>query len=152
MEARIIVQFGMESRRQLIPLPGSHDVSADLCQYPAVGRQHLINIWRADESHRNVLPDFCHILLCVKAAQLASVGITADTHLHRGEMGFGQQDESGTCAEYGKSLADGLSDRPLKAQLSQKFHLSGRFSAREDQAILGSLPVGGLAHLKGLNA
>ncbi len=83
MHAYVIIQFGMKSCHELIALTCCHNPAVDSGKGACIAI-HLINVWRTDEGHRNVLPNFVYVGMSEETAQLSSVGIAANINIHSG--------------------------------------------------------------------
>ena len=95
----------------------------------------------------------------MEATQLSSIGVAARADIHRGEAWellaihlLGQQDQSGTGAEDGQSASNGFADGLEQLQVVEQLQHRRRLATRDDQAVLGLVPVGELAHLKTFSA
>ena len=86
VDTRIVVQFRVEGSYELATLSGSDDMSVNLSQDLAIGRQHLFYIWRAYEGHGDIIADTFHRCNRMEASQLAAIGITLHTDIHRAEV------------------------------------------------------------------
>lgn len=151
MHPRVVVEFGMEGSDQLVALASRHNVSVHFGKHLACAR-HIIYIWGADESHRNVRTDLLHRVYCEETAELAAIGIAANIDVHRAEVHGGEEDESSACAEDGQTISDSLADWLKQPEVVEEFALRGRFSARDYQSVLMLVPVVQLAHQKCLCA
>lgn len=60
---------------------------------------------------------------CMKTAKLASVGIAPHTDSHSGKMQGRQQDKTGTSAEDGQSVCDGMTDGLEELKVMKQFGL-----------------------------
>lgn len=83
MHRQVFIQFRMEGGSQLIPISDCHNIVID-------GSQHframcLFHIRCTDKSHGN-LTDPAHLLPCMKAAQLAAIGVSSDSHRKGSEI------------------------------------------------------------------
>ncbi len=103
MKAKVVCQFRMESRDELIALPCRYDASIEGCHGPGLA-EDTTDIRSAYEGHGDVEPYPLYVMDSMEAAQLSPVGIATNLDVHRGEMRLREQDESGTCAEHGQSL------------------------------------------------
>ena len=79
MEAKVGIKFGMEGGHKLVALTGSNDVTIHLCQYLTARGENLFNVWCTDEGHRNVVAQTHDLTLCVKTAQLPTIGVATYT-------------------------------------------------------------------------
>ena len=151
MEAGIVVEFGVESGGELVALAGGNDMSIDSSEGLAVVGGDCLDIGCTDEGHGYLLTNASDGACGVKTAQLTTVGITTYLDVHRVQTTFGEQDHTGTGAEDGHTVEDGLADRDEESEFVEEAHLDGTLSSRQDQSILWVLPVFQLAHLKSLH-
>ena len=152
MEAGIVVEFGVESGGELIALAGGNDMSIDSSEGLAVVGGDCLDIGCTDEGHGHIGADVCDRANSVETAQLTTVGITTHLDVHRAQTTFGEQDHTGTGAEDGHTVEDGLADRDEESEFVEEAHLDGTLSARENEAVFRLLPVFQLAQLESLDS
>ena len=120
---------------------------------------HAFYIGRTDERGRETGAHLRHVEGGVEATQLSSIGVAARADIHRGEAWellaihlLGQQDQSGTGTEDGQSAGNGFADGLEQLQVMEQLQHRRRFATRDNQTVLGLVPVGELAHLKTFSA
>ena len=152
-------QFGVESGSELVSLSDGDDMTVHLRKNLHFGGEGTMNVWCADEGHRQLVGDASYFTCCLETAQLPTVCITANVNVHRAESFtgmpiflFGKQDQSCTSAKDGQAFENGLADRVEESQTVEQVDLGGRFATRDDERILRLLPVLQLAYLEGLHA
>ena len=152
MKAGIVVEFGVESGSELVALAGGNDVAINGGKCLAIVGGDRLDVRGTDEGHGHIGADVCDRANGVKTAQLTTVGITTHLDVHRVQTTFGEQDHTGTGAEDGHTVEDGLTDGGEESEFVEEAHLDGTLSAREDKAVFRLLPVFQLAQLESLDS
>jgi hypothetical protein len=152
MEAGIVVELGMESGSELVALACGNDVAINGGKCLAIVGGDRLDVRGTDEGHGYLLTNASDGACGVKTAQLTTVGITTYLDVHRVQTTFGEQDHTGTGAEDGHTVEDGLADRDEESEFVEEAHLDGTLSAREDKAVFRLLPVFQLAQLESLDS
>ena len=152
MEAGIVVELGMESGSELVALACGNDVAINGGKCLAIVGGDRLDVRGTDESHGYLLTNASDGACGVKTAQLTTVGITTYLDVHRVQTTFGEQDHTGTGAEDGHTVEDGLTDGGEETEFVEEAHLDGALSSRQDQSILWVLPVFQLAQLESLDS
>lgn len=153
----VIVQLRMKGRNELVALSCGNDVSVDDGQRLGI-TVYLFDIWRADESHRN-LTYALELSLCSEASELSPIGIAAHVDIHcrypveiLAFHALCKQYETGTRTEDRQSVLNSFPYRTKQLKVLEQLQLRCRLSAGNYQSVFGLVPVRELPHLEAFRA
>ena len=139
MNSRVISQFGVEGCDELVALSGGDNMTIMDGQDFHVFT-HLFYIWGADKGHGNTTYAF-YVAFTTEAAELSTVGVAMDGDVHRTKMLLVEHDKSGTGAEDGKTLQDGVTQRIEESFITNDAHHGGALTTGDDEPVLWLIPV-----------
>ena len=147
MDARVLGrELWMESTDKLTLLTGGNHLSVDSGKH-----LHTLAYTRdvrcTDKRHRH-LTDALEFIHHVETSKLSAVSVAAGRDIHCGKMGIVKHNQTCTGAEYRQSTPQGFADGIPKLKVAHDARHSRTFSARNDESILFTVPVGTVTYKK----